>query len=236
MAVPHILLVDDVDFFLELEKGFLKQTPATIETAKNGKQALEAVARKRPDLIILDVNMPVMDGLTCCRALKEDSLLRTIPVMMVSGANSDQELEPCRRAGADGVLTKPIDRKAFLDLGHSLLFQVNRRDRRLPFQGEVVVRKGEEVFSATAVNISEHGIYLHTRQPVVPQDRLELIFQIGGQTVDIAARVAWVNLGFPRANLVMPHGFGAEFRPTKVESVQSIKRLLHSLETTARAD
>lgn len=236
MSVPHILLVDDVDFFLELEKGFLKQTPATIETAKNGHQALEAVARKRPDLIILDSNMPVMDGIVCCRTLKGDPLLRTIPVMMVVAANSDQELEPCRQAGADGVLTKPIDRKAFLELGHSLLFQVDRRDRRLPFQGEVVVRKGEEVFSASAVNISEHGLYLHSRQPMVTQDRLELIFQVGGQTVDVAARVAWINLGFPRANLVMPSGFGVEFRPTRVESVQLIKRLLHSLETSAKTD
>lgn len=234
MSVPTILLVDDVDFFLEMEKGFLKQTPATIETASNGKLALEAIARRRPDLVILDANMPVMDGFTCCRTIKADPLLRDIPVMMLTAANSDHELEPCRQAGADAVLTKPIDRKAFLDLGHSLLFQVNRRDKRLVFQGEVVVRKGEEVFSAAAVNISEHGLYLHSRQPVAMQDRLELMFQVGGQTIDIAARVAWVNQGFPRFNMVLPAGFGVEFRPTRVDSVQMIKRLMQSLESSAR--
>jgi CheY-like chemotaxis protein len=229
MSVPHILLVDDVDFFLELEKGFLKQTPATIATSRDGKQALEAIARRRPDLVVLDANMPVMDGYTCCRTIKADPLLRSIPVMMVTAANSEQELEPCRLAGADAVMTKPIDRKVFLEIGHSLLFQVDRRDRRLPFQGEVLVRQTEDVFSAAAVNISEHGLYLHSRQAVALQDRLELMFQIGGQTVDIAARVAWINQGFPRTNMILPPGFGLEFRPTRVESVQMIKRFIQSL-------
>jgi two-component system, cell cycle response regulator len=235
MSMPHILLVDDVSFFLELQKGFLKQTPATLETATNGKQALEAIARRRPDLIILDNNMPVMDGLTCCRILKADPLLRAIPVMMVTAANSDQELEPCRLAGADGVLSKPIDRKAFLALGHSLLFHVNRRDRRMLYQGEVMVRKGGEVFSAMAVNISERGIYLHCRRQIELQERLELIFNHGGQTFDMVARVAWLNAGFPRTSMDLPPGFGLEFRPAKVESVQMIKRLLQSLEPTWQA-
>jgi CheY-like chemotaxis protein len=236
MPVPHILLVDDVDFFLAVEKGYLKQTPASIATANNGQQALESIAQKRPDLVVLDMNMPVMDGIACCRAIKADPLLRSIPVMMVVAANSDQELEPCRQAGADGVLTKPIERRAFLELGHSLLFQVDRRDRRIPFQAEVEVRKGDDVFSATAVNISEQGIYLHTRQAVGRHDRLELNFQFNGQVFAVEAHVAWLNLGFPRPNLAMPPGFGLEFRSSRMENVQRIKRLLQVLETARQTD
>jgi hypothetical protein len=55
------------------------------------------------------------------------------------------------------------------------------------------------------------------------------MFKVGGQTIDLGARVAWVNMGFPRDNMVLPPGFGLEFRPTKVESVQMIKRLVQSL-------
>ena len=70
-----ILLVDDAKFFLELEKQFLKNTPATLLTASSGKEALEIAKESRPSLVFMDVDMPEMDGLDCCRQFKADPFL-----------------------------------------------------------------------------------------------------------------------------------------------------------------
>lgn len=115
MSSPKILLVDDVKLFLELEKSFLTLAPAVILTASNGDEALSIVRKERPALVFLDLYMPVLDGIACCRAIKSDPELAAIPVIMVTTGGKPQEEEQCRNAGCDGFLTKPIDRAALLD-------------------------------------------------------------------------------------------------------------------------
>ena len=111
MAKPRILLVDDSEFFLEVEKGFLKQSDVTIFTAENGRSALELAGKVRPDLIYMGLNMPGLAGDACCSILKADPVLGSIPVIMVIAAGSDRDLEACRKAGCDALLTRPVDRK-----------------------------------------------------------------------------------------------------------------------------
>ena len=99
MPTAKILLVDDVDFFLEMEKDYLRQTPAEVLVAGNGRIAIEQAEQHRPDLIFMDVNMPVMDGLTCCRKLKANQRLKDIPVVMVFAPNGNLDEAACRAAG-----------------------------------------------------------------------------------------------------------------------------------------
>ena len=68
-----ILLVDDNDMFLEIEKEFLQYTNTEVITACDGIEALNIVKAMRPDLIFMDLEMPKMDGASCCRAIKDDS-------------------------------------------------------------------------------------------------------------------------------------------------------------------
>lgn len=116
MSLPRILLVDDVRLFLELEKSFLHLAQVKILTAANGEEALAVVRRERPDLVFLDLYMPVLDGLTCCAAIKGDPEISATPVIMVTTGGKPEEVEQCRAAGCDGLLTKPVDRSAFLDM------------------------------------------------------------------------------------------------------------------------
>jgi len=106
MAIPKILLVDDTKLFLKLEQEYLKQSAAQIFTAGNGQEALELARSNRPDLIYLDLNMPVMDGVGCCAALKADPDLRDIPVILVTTAGMDDSVARCKEAGASGYLLK----------------------------------------------------------------------------------------------------------------------------------
>jgi CheY-like chemotaxis protein len=116
MPLPKILLVDDVQLFVELEKSFLNLVPTDIRTAANGKDALDLVRQERPDLIFMDLYMPVMDGASCCAALKADPEFADIPVVMVTTGGKPEEIEQCRTAGCDGLLTKPVEKSAFREM------------------------------------------------------------------------------------------------------------------------
>ena len=215
MAERKILLVDDVDFFIEVEKSFLQNTPADILVARNGREALDIARRERPDLIYMDVNMPVMDGLACCRALKADAQLAAIPVIMVFAPGQEASIDNCRAAGCDAHVTKPIDRNAFLDLGHSFLFQIERRDIRTPCQALITLRRsGGAEFSGTCEDLSKNGIYVVCRETVQPNEILGITLLLpgsGSHPVEGRLRVAWANQGFPRPKMRLPQGFGAEF-------------------------
>ena len=77
--MTRILLVDDAELMLGIERTFLKRTGSELLTAQSGEDALLKVRRHRPDLVLLDANMHGMSGLTCCRELKADPALRGSP-------------------------------------------------------------------------------------------------------------------------------------------------------------
>ncbi len=215
MPTPKILLVDDVDFFLEIEKGFLRQTPAEILLARNGQTALELTAEHRPNLIFMDVHMPVMDGLTCCRRIKTDPQLTGIPVVMVFAPSADVDDAACRAAGCDEVLRKPVDRNAFLELGRRFLFDIDRREKRVSCQIPVEFRIGGRCCQGTGRDVSLHGMYIGFREEVQLNERVQVAFSLpeeGAERIELNGRVAWLNRGFPRSNLGLPQGFGVEFR------------------------
>ncbi len=115
MTVPSkILIVDDEPFnvdYLEQElEGFGYQTIS----AANGHEALKKVATEAPDLILLDVMMPVMDGLTACRILKENEETRLIPIVIMTALDGIEDRIEGIKAGADDFLTKPVDDRELL--------------------------------------------------------------------------------------------------------------------------
>jgi CheY-like chemotaxis protein len=96
--VPKILLVDDVTMFLELQKMFLKLTSARLLTAKNGEEAIEVVRQERPELVFMDLHMPVMGGAECCARLKADPEFKTLPIVMLTSEGKTEERDICRKA------------------------------------------------------------------------------------------------------------------------------------------
>ena len=114
MALPpmRVLAVDDVEQNLELITVLLSKQGHTIVTAGNGEQALACAAQGTFDLILMDVQMPVMDGLSACRALRqreaEQGLKRT-PVLALSASVLQEDRQAAIEAGMDGFATKPIE-------------------------------------------------------------------------------------------------------------------------------
>ncbi len=229
MSDLTILLVDDVDFFLEVEKGFLKQTAGTILVARNGQEALDLARRHHPDLIFMDVNMPVMDGLTCCRKLKDDPELARIPVIMVFAPSREVTETACLDAGCDGVICKPVDRNLFLGLGRRFLYSIDRRERRIPCQMTVDFNIDGQNFQGMGQDIGKRGCYVQFRTAVGLDARIKAVFflpSVSSMRIEVSGRVAWVNQGFPRPNLNLPQGFGIEFRMIAPEAVAVIQDYL----------
>jgi two-component sensor histidine kinase len=107
-AQPDILIVDDTPANLELLGGMLKQKGYKVRAALNGNLALQAARNLPPDLILLDVNMPGMDGYEVCRYLKSDSTLHTIPVIFISAYNETPDKLRAFSSGGVDYITKPF--------------------------------------------------------------------------------------------------------------------------------
>ena len=105
----HVLIVDDMTDSLDALARILRKEGLAIETATDGREALDKVRNGAYDVILLDVCMPVMDGLECLRHLKADPLSRDIPVIMLSAVKEAQSVRDCIELGADDFLPKPID-------------------------------------------------------------------------------------------------------------------------------
>lgn len=112
--MKKILLVDDTETVLMFEKMMLKSTGHNVETAPNGKKALELVGRSRPDLILLDIMMPELNGIETCRRLKADITTKDIPVVMVTTKGEPHMVEQAFQAGCNDYITKPVDKMELL--------------------------------------------------------------------------------------------------------------------------
>lgn len=110
MMSKTILLVDDTQTVIMTERMMLSELGFTIHTAKNGVEALKLAATIKPDLVLLDIVMPEMDGIETCRRLKEDPTTRGIPVVMVTTKGEPDKVEEAFLAGCNDYITKPIDK------------------------------------------------------------------------------------------------------------------------------
>ena len=109
MAGETILIVDDVPVNLKLAGAILKREGYTIETAEDGEQALQMLETIHPDLILSDIQMPVIDGFELARRVRQDERFRDTPLIALTALALKAGEERAKEAGFDGYLTKPID-------------------------------------------------------------------------------------------------------------------------------
>ena len=105
---PRILVVDDEDDILDLLRYNLEQEGFTVEQACDGVEAVQAASTRAPDLIIIDVMMPRMDGFEACRKMRELPALKATPIIMLTARSEENKHVKGLDVGADIYLTKPI--------------------------------------------------------------------------------------------------------------------------------
>src|SRR5712692_5367448 len=126
-----ILIVDDEPFNVDYLEQELEDLGYTTVSARNGREALEKVALEAPDLILLDVMMPIMDGLTVCRILKEDEETRLIPIVIMTALDAVADRIKGIEAGADDFLTKPVNEQELLARIRTALKLKHTVDRKI---------------------------------------------------------------------------------------------------------
>lgn len=118
---PRILVVDDNEMNVDILKTRLVANGFEVITAADGEQALESAREHLPDLILLDIMMPKVDGISVCRELKADRELPFMPIVMVTAKTDSGDVVAGLDAGAEEYLTKPIDHVALVARVKSML-------------------------------------------------------------------------------------------------------------------
>jgi len=118
---PDIVIADDDWYIRDVLENSLASAGCQVRAFPNGKLALQAVQEQPPDLLLLDVRMPEMDGLSVCRQVKDDAATQFIPVVVVTALDSQDDELHAIEAGADDFITKPFSPTILLTRARSLL-------------------------------------------------------------------------------------------------------------------
>jgi len=105
----RVLVVDDNFVNVRLLEELLKSASYEVTTATSGEAALEKLAQSRPDIVLLDVMMPVMDGYEVCRRIRQDEKTAQLPVIMVTALDKESDRAMALAAGANDFLSKPVE-------------------------------------------------------------------------------------------------------------------------------
>lgn len=116
-----ILLVDDSATLLMSMQAILKKAGYVVETAPGGDAALKKLQTLKPNLMITDLNMPGMDGITLIREVKKQPAFRFMPVLMMTTESQQEKRTEARTAGATGWLVKPVQPEQLLEVLKKLL-------------------------------------------------------------------------------------------------------------------
>lgn len=108
MSKKRILVVEDEESLLKLESILLTSKGYDVQGATNGQEALDMLSEAHPDLILLDIMLPNMDGFEVCRRIKENPETRHIPVIMLTAKKSREDMAKGHEVGADWYITKPF--------------------------------------------------------------------------------------------------------------------------------
>ena len=121
MAKPKILVIEDEADILEVISYNLEREGHKVISCRNGEQGLSRIRTDNPDLVILDLMLPGMDGVEVCRQVKSDPVTRAIPVIMVTAKAEESDIVLGLGIGADDYITKPFSTKDAIDRVAALL-------------------------------------------------------------------------------------------------------------------
>ncbi|WPZ33922.1 response regulator [Thalassobaculum sp. OXR-137] len=115
---PRVLVVDDIEINTDIARALLEQIGCSTAAASNGEEAVEAVRSGDFDAVLMDIEMPVLDGLAATRAirgLETEMSIRAVPIIALTAYVSRDDMSACLDAGMNGYLAKPVDKKALYD-------------------------------------------------------------------------------------------------------------------------
>ncbi len=213
---------DDIAFTIRLN---LEREGYTIAHFERGQDGLLAVQRGGFDFVILDLNLPDLDGLTICRELRRDPHTRTIPILMLTARGSERDRVTGLELGADDYLTKPFSMRELV----ARVAAIWRRARAVP-EETAVYQDGELKIDEKSLRVYRHGreiklarkefelllLLVRNRSAVISRDRIlsevwHMSDEVETRTVDAHVRNLRKKIGSERITTVV--GFGYRYDP-----------------------
>ncbi len=162
MAKVTVLIADDLKFFLEIESTFLKRGGFDVLTAGSGAEALAIASKQHPQLIMLDLEMPEMDGAVACAAMRKVPALALTPIIIMSASSSAATRDRCRSAGCTEFVPKPEKPEDLLGIVALILKIKNRNAERITVVFDVTGTTGIHQVVGKATNLSATGLMIES--------------------------------------------------------------------------
>ncbi len=207
-----ILIVDDDPDIVELLQYNLEKEGYEVAHALNGQQALLVARKFKPEIILLDVMMPVMDGITACRHFREDPKFKDTHILFLTARSEEFSEVAAFEAGADDFIVKPIKPRALI----SRLAAFVRRDNQIPEQTQVIeigdlkidrtgfiVQKGDQKINLPKKEFELLAFLAATPDKVFSRD--ELLNNVWGNDVFVIARTVDVHIRKVREKIGEDH-------------------------------
>jgi two-component system alkaline phosphatase synthesis response regulator PhoP len=180
MAQPaRILLVDDEPSILDFVSYNLEQEGFKLQTASNGREALELAKKFRPDVVVLDLMMPEMDGMETCEALRQLPETRNALIVFLTARNEDSIQVAGLDAGADDYIAKPIKPKILVSRIHALLRRKTGHSGKSPV-----------VVGNMTIDTEQYRVSIDNQPLEMPRKEFELLLLLASKPGKVFTREA----------------------------------------------
>ena len=218
----NILLVDDEPDILEIVSYNLLQEGYTVATASNGNEAITLANKIKPQLILLDIMMPELDGMATCKVIRENRALDDTIIVFFSAKGADYDQIAGFEAGADDYITKPIKPKVLVSKIKGLLRRAKKPQTAIRFKNILIDKNTYTVtIAGKAIILPKKEfelVYLLASQPNAIVTREEIMSKVwgdkvivGGRTIDVHIRKIREKIG--NKYIVTSKGVGYKFNP-----------------------
>lgn len=196
-----ILLVDDEDDILEFIGYNLEKEGFNVLTAKNGQKGIELAQKHQPDLILLDLMMPKMDGIETCEHIRADVALKNILIVFLTARGEDYSQIAGYSAGADDYIAKPIKPKVLISKIKAILRRTNKRqaEQNIITVDDIKIDKNAHTvtYKGKIVNLARKEFALLTLLASSPNkvfDREDILDNVWGKDVVVGERTVDVHI------------------------------------------
>ncbi len=209
MSEYKILVVEDEEDVQELIRYNLENNGYRVESALDGKTALSKANSTKPDLVLLDLMLPKIDGLQVCRSLKENALTSAIPVVMLTAKGTERDIVAGLEMGADDYITKPFSPRVLL----ARLKAVLRRRSQPPATEKSVIRVHD-----LEIDPKRHRVFVDGKEAELTTTEFKLL-------QFLAARPGWVFTRYQIVDAVHGADYPVTDRSVDVQVVGLRKKL-----------
>jgi len=188
LAKVTVLIADDLKFFLEIEKTYLQRGGFEVLTATTGEEAVALAQKRQPHLVLIDLEMPKMDGAAACAAMRRVASLQATPIIIMSATGTEQNRERCVKAGCTEFVAKPEKPDELLGIVARILSIKKREAKRITVVFNVTGTHASRQIIGQAKDLGEKGLLLESSTAISVGSVLDLEFYLPGTRAQVKAK------------------------------------------------